>query len=326
MMKTVTIDQKLVNKDEDTETVFAIHLLNNGVIQNVEGKKVTAVIANDDGFLFDVNLTANGETVFMDFQDDKLESLKPGAYKMEIRVVETNGDVGIYPSDVFAHFDVIENLGGGKRLDGGIVFSMMGDSYVRGDSVGPENVAYTLAAANLGLTYNNYGLNGDTMAEYDGRKAKRPPMTVRYLDIASDSNIIGIEAGRNDYGKNIPIGEDTDTTDRTFKGAINIVCKGIEEKFPNAIKFGVPCWRVTIAPDNTLGFNQVDYFDAFNHIVHDIHGWPVLDVTDVGVYMDDPNFRNHYAETPDDESHLNKEGHINYAPHLEKFLTELLLK
>ena len=199
---------------------------------------------------------------------------------------------------------------------------MLGDSYVQGNATGTADNAYTLVAKNNDYVYNMMGIGGNTAAEYTGLSSDRPAMVVRYANIPK-SNIIGIEGGRNDYNNSIPIGTDSDFVSTTFKGALNIICKGLKDNNPNAIIFGVPCWKVTSVPKNKAGFNQVDYWQAFNDIVNKKYGYPVLDVTKVGVNMDDATFRKNYCESNYDVSHLNKQGMLNYLPYLQSFISKV---
>lgn len=200
-------------------------------------------------------------------------------------------------------------------------FAMLGDSYVRGNKTGSIYNAYSIASGNLGFSYYNHGLNGGTIADVSGINIT--PIVDRYQELESNLSIIGIEGGRNDYNKSVPIGEDEDNSPDTFKGALNIICSGLISKYPNATIFGVPCWKVTSTSENSAGFTQVDYWQAFNDIVNKKYGYPVLDVTKVGVNMDDATFRKNYCESDYDVSHLNKQGMLNYLPYLQSFISKV---
>lgn len=79
--------------------------------------------------------------------------------------------------------------------------------------------------------------------------------------------------GTNDYGGNIPIGNDTDEGHDTLKGAINLVVKNILTRYPNIhLLFIAPFWRATYTGvsdfcdsdtyTNPLGFKLPQYVDA----------------------------------------------------------------
>ena len=201
-------------------------------------------------------------------------------------------------------------------------FGMLGDSYVRGNKTDASLTAYNIASSMLGFDYYNYGQNGNTIASYDGYDSNHVPMVVRYVDMDDTLDIIGFEGGRNDYGNNIPIGEDTDTDITTFKGALNVLCKGLIEKYLGKELFGVPCWAVNTST-NSVGATQLDYLNAFIHIVHDIWGIKILDSRSVGVYMNSPEFLNKYTEDGNSISHLNADGHAMFANKVEDFLIDL---
>lgn len=203
-------------------------------------------------------------------------------------------------------------------------FAMLGDSYVRGNQTGSILNAYTLASASLGLQYYNHGINGGSVAVFNGMDSTKPAIVQRYNNIERNLDLIGIEGGRNDYNNSVPIGNDDDMTNTTFKGALNIILTNLAKQNPQAVIFGVPCWKVTAASANSAGFTQVDYWKAFNDIVNGKFGFPVLDVTNVGVNFDDTTFRSKYAEDITDYSHLNKAGMANYAPKLQAFIKGLL--
>lgn len=198
-------------------------------------------------------------------------------------------------------------------------FGMLGDSYVRGNNTDGTLTAYNIAAIKLGFSYYNYGKNGNTIASYDGYDDNHVPMVIRYADMDDNLDIIGFEGGRNDYGNNIPMGEDTDKDVTTFKGALNVLCEGLIKKYLGKKLFGVPCWAVN-TPVNSVGLTQLDYLNAFVHVVHDIWGIEVLDSRSVGVYMNSPEFLAKYTEDGNSISHLNADGHAMFANKVEDFL------
>ena len=200
--------------------------------------------------------------------------------------------------------------------------AMLGDSYVKGNKTNENLTAYNIASLKLGASYTNYGINGNTVAAYDGYAENQVPMSIRFADMADDFDIVGFEGGRNDYNHNIPIGEDTDSDTTTFKGALNILCEGLIKKYLGKKLFGVPCWAVNTSA-NSAGATQLDYLNAFVHVVHDIWGIEVLDSRSVGVYMNSPEFLAKYTEDGNSISHLNAEGHAMFANKVEDFLNNI---
>ena len=109
-MKTVKILGDTLNKVADTSTVFDFRLWNEGQAQDVTGKAVSFVIANDSGYLFDVPAVIDGNVVSLDFSNEQLKQLTPDTYHMEVSVTNGDGDVEVYPSDGAIDFRVGKNL------------------------------------------------------------------------------------------------------------------------------------------------------------------------------------------------------------------------
>ena len=111
-MKTVKILGDTLNKVADTSTVFDFRLWNGGQAQDVAGKAVSFVIANDSGYLFDVPAVVDGNVVSLDFSNELLKQLTPDTYHLEVSVTNKNGDVEVYPSQGAIDFTVGKNLHG----------------------------------------------------------------------------------------------------------------------------------------------------------------------------------------------------------------------
>ncbi|MCT0005031.1 hypothetical protein [Weissella confusa] len=111
-MKTVKILGDTLNKVADTSTVFNFRLWNGGQAQDVTGKAVSFVIANDSGYLFDVPAVVDGNVVSLDFSNELLKQLTPDTYYMEVSFTNEDGDVEVYPSDGTINFKVGKNLHG----------------------------------------------------------------------------------------------------------------------------------------------------------------------------------------------------------------------
>ncbi|MBJ7625061.1 collagen-like triple helix repeat-containing protein [Weissella confusa] len=109
-MKTVKILGDTLNKVADTSTVFDFRLWNEGQAQDVTGKAVSFVIANDSGYLFDVPAVIDGNVISLDFSNEKLKQLTPDTYHMEVSVTNSDGDVEVYPSQGTIDFRVGKNL------------------------------------------------------------------------------------------------------------------------------------------------------------------------------------------------------------------------
>ena len=111
-MKTVKILGDTLNKVADTSTVFDFRLWNEGQAQDVAGKAVSFVIANDSGYLFDAPAVVDGNVISLDFSNELLKQLTPDTYHMEVSVTNKNGDVELYPSEGTIDFTMGKNLHG----------------------------------------------------------------------------------------------------------------------------------------------------------------------------------------------------------------------
>lgn len=141
-MKTVKILGDTLNKVADTSTVFDFRLWNEGQAQDVTGKAVSFVIANDSGYLFDVPAVVDGNVVSLDFSNELLKQLTPDTYHMEVSVTNGDGDVEVYPSQGTIDFTVGKNL---HSTQGKLVPQITFDTVLR--SVDEKIVEYTKTIA-----------------------------------------------------------------------------------------------------------------------------------------------------------------------------------
>ena len=106
----------------------------------------------------------------------------------------------------------------------------------------------------------------------------------------SDVDYMIIFFGTNDYGGNIPIGQDSDESHDTFKGSINLVVKNLLTAYPAMrLIFVTPYWRATFPGTsdfcdsdtytNTQNLTLPDYVDALVERAEALH-IPVLNLYD----------------------------------------------
>ncbi len=206
-----------------------------------------------------------------------------------------------------------------KSLEG-VSFSVIGDSYLAGDSLETKYVWCSLLAEKYGMKYVNNGRNGSTMSNYVTNKN---PMVDRWAGVVvGKPDIIIIEGGRNDYNQKVPIGTNEDTDTKTFKGAVRYMVEKIRSKCPDSLIVCMTVWNVDSV--NAIGNNCQDYGRAMIEMCG-ILNVPVLNAMDPafsGVDMNDAGFRAKYCQKPTDVSHLNIEGHRLVMPKFEKYLAE----
>ncbi|MBJ7654022.1 hypothetical protein [Weissella confusa] len=171
-MKTVKILGDTLNKVADTSTIFDFRLWNSGQAQDVTGKAVSFVIANDSGYLFDVPAVVDGNVVSLDFSNELLKQLTPDTYHMEVSVANKNGDVEVYPSEGTIDFTVGKNL---HSTQGKLVPQITFDTVLR--SVDEKITAYTKTIAK--------GDKGDT-----GPQGPKGDMDLSQINVGSRNYIL----------------------------------------------------------------------------------------------------------------------------------------
>jgi len=159
-----------------------------------------------------------------------------------------------------------------------------GDSITVGvNAGGVRNSFINLTAYELGMTLQNNGISGSTIAEQAANPTMRDPIINRYTDMDDDADLVIIAAGTNDCNYSwTPFGDFTDRNKNTFQGAVHLLCEGLIKKYPGKmILFLTPIKRAQDMPTpestNAYGKTQKDYADAIKAICG-YWGLPVLDM------------------------------------------------
>lgn len=83
----------------------------------------------------------------------------------------------------------------------------------------------------------NYGINSSTLAD---NKISYEPMCNRYKNMDDNADIVAIFGGTNDYGREdfeVQLGKINDLGTSTIYGALNNMCIGLKQKYPNSVIF-----------------------------------------------------------------------------------------
>ena len=159
-------------------------------------------------------------------------------------------------------------------------------------------------------TVRNYGINGSTIA--DGEN----PMYIRYKEMNDDADIISVCAGTNDFGRTeieiSPLGTKNDKQGNTVYGALDILCKGLKQKYPNALLFFMTplrCGGDTIP--NKYGYTLKQLKKAIEEDCSE-YKIPVLDLYSIGDFF------------PNDKIFLRKYCVDDWHPN-QKFVKEILV-
>lgn len=202
-----------------------------------------------------------------------------------------------------------------------------------------------LLAYKYDITLDNHGISGSTVSNdpsriqssnhtYYGDPKAYNPMTERLTDPKAKKSltkgsetvdIVLFDGGRNDFTREVALGaaslENTNTA--TFCGAVNYCLGRLRELFPNALIIGITVWGHEQTNDRS-GHTQEDFGNAMMEMCR-LNGVPCFNSMDTeltGVNMDDPYFRSQYCKKPNDVSHLNEAGMMNFMPKMEKYLAQ----
>ena len=169
----------------------------------------------------------------------------------------------------------------------------------------------------LGFKYlSNYGQNGISISSTSS-VLSGSALSLGYKNLRGDAEVIMIAAGTNDFGTNVKLGKNTDQEDVSFCGGLNVLCKGLKEKFPNAIVIFITPIDRKDSKSNDLGLSLDDYREKIEEIAGGVYGFTIVDGDCTGFDASDPNFIRDYMR---DGVHPNREAHILYGEAVAKEL------
>ena len=142
-----------------------------------------------------------------------------------------------------------------SRLYGKKIIAI-GDSMVQGHSIPKDQGWLAMIANRNNMTFVNYGINGTYMT--NKLYGKNKGVVERYIDMDDDADYIIVFAGTNDAANGVVIGEDISVDPSEFKGALNLICSGLLDKYPTKrIMFITPYLR---------NANYIKYINAIEDI------------------------------------------------------------
>lgn len=210
-------------------------------------------------------------------------------------------EVGDAPTYILEKNPLKTNLLYGKSM------LVIGDSLIYGNKIGNDAVWVNQLGMKYGMDTFNYGINGNTVSNVNRNFGI--PMSERYVEISEkvqNPDIIIVEGGANDKNNNCIIGENSDTTNETFKGALNVLIDGLREKYPDKVILFMTCFE-RYGTKNELGLKETDYAIAMMEIC-EIKGIPcfnnvensgisllddkVSEWADEGVYLENTDRKN----------------------------------
>lgn len=198
----------------------------------------------------------------------------------------------------------------------GKVANFLGDSQT--DSAGNYKTKpyYEWLKDILGLSkVNVYGVSGTTIMPVSG---KTKSFCDRYVNMDSNADLIVVWGGVNDHHYQQVLGTIDDTTTSSFYGSLDVLCRGLIEKYPSAdIMFITPCIRSgSDSLTNPYGKLKdyakaiVEVCEKYNIYVYDAYkkgGMPINTTQGRSLYTVDG-------------LHLNDTGHEKLGKSLSTFL------
>ena len=157
----------------------------------------------------------------------------------------------------------------------------------------------------------NLGISGSTVAQpYD-------PMVNRWQLIPTDTDLLLIYAGINDFGRDVPLGQLGDQTTVTFYGALQQMLGQISKHYPQATVYFIS--HVQIGTDffpaiNQSGYRQIDYENAIVQVTE------LLGIVHISLFNEETlSFANaqQAAILSLDSLHPNDAGHEKIAQFLK---------
>lgn len=210
----------------------------------------------------------------------------------------------------------------------GLRVNLLGDSYLKGHTMqyAEQLVWPALLAYKYGWELNNFAQNGAPVST-DTAITYADNMVNNLEKMPNNSpDLVIFNGGRNDWNKNVPLGDENSRDDTTYMGALNVVIDGLKEKYPEAKLIYTTVWNYS--GENGNG-NTSQQFALAAKKVCDAQGVEVylaVMPSVSGVDMSDASFRAEYCLESTDVSHLNLEGMKLVMPKYEAFISKALSK
>lgn len=202
----------------------------------------------------------------------------------------------------------------------GLMWNAMGDSITEGS--GTTKSYSTFIAERAGINIRNYGVSNTAIARRNSSYTN--DMSVRYVNMDDDADIVTVFGGTNDHGNNIPIGEWGDSTVDTLYGAMKILCEGLINKYMGKkIGFITPLPKYNTSNNTDYSYPSAS-FKPYIDCIKDVcarYSIPVLDLyTESGIA---PSLASVRTAMIPDGLHPNAVGHEVISWKIQRFLERL---
>lgn len=229
-------------------------------------------------------------------------------------------DPNIYKEPLTAKVDgrylEFDPFGGAQTYDlsdplYGKVINVIGDSYVRNHNRPFSETWHYKVAEIHNMVYNNYGINGSSIAFDRSKSGFGAAMADRYGEMSEEADYIILIAGHNDAWMLAFMQESPDV----FQDRLDFMLKGIKRDYPDAKVGFVAPWQVA-----QPGFEEVIGYiaDACER-----NSVKFAVVPEILVDVNDESFRIKYFQGRNDTAHLNDDGHDLLLEWGDEFLRSL---
>lgn len=211
------------------------------------------------------------------------------------------------------------------------IIHFLGDSITHGGGDGKNQSCFVCRIARMtGAVCNNYGIPGTRIApQHQPSKVPRrdKDFILRVDEMESNADIIVVFGGTNDFGHgDAPFGTDSDETSDTFCGALQVLYRKLQIRYPCAVILILTPTR-RLGEDNVLGEGQKKVPSLpLNAYVEQIRktaanfGFPILDLYNEPAL--DPHDDTVHTYTMPDGLHPNAIGHEIIAKKIVAYLQE----
>lgn len=198
----------------------------------------------------------------------------------------------------------------------GLTINVIGDSYVANHRCPKTETWHYRVAERHGMTYNNYGRNGGSIAWDRSKRGFGRALWDRCLEMTDTADIVLVIAGHNDATL---MGTNLDSL-HMFRDSLTTFCQRLRAKYPKARIGFVSPWHVDRPGFKTVIATLREYCQRY--------GFGFLDTKDTPIEVEDDAFRKRYFQNGgrNDKAHLNAEGHALMLPCGEAFLESLVRK
>ena len=204
-----------------------------------------------------------------------------------------------------------------------LTFTAFGDSITYGADLiiggRVENPYPTVVSNILGLkSYENKGVSGATLCS---NNLNLTCMTDVITSYTSETDIIVVLGGVNDFNRELPLGDIDDTDTSTIYGSLHVSMSYLSENYSDAFVFYMTPYKeyfhgVLWSDDNSQGYNLQDVANAIKEVAA-IYNIPVLDLLEVG------GFEEVMYDEDCDGIHPNQNFITNVmAPQIAKFIQD----